>query len=73
MAANLAAATAAEAVAIAQGAPPIPQAEADRRRAICEANACGAYRKSDQRCAACGCPTGSKARWRSQSCPRGLW
>lgn len=73
MARNFLRASASEAAAIAKRTPKISEEEAARRQAICAGNACGQHRPSDDRCAACGCPVRAKSRWRSLSCPRGLW
>lgn len=53
--------------------PVLPGEEKQRRHAICQANQCGEYRKSDDRCAACGCYARAKVWLTSERCPRGLW
>lgn len=48
-------------------------AEKARRRAICVSNACGQYRASDDRCAACGCWKRAKTWLTASRCPVGRW
>lgn len=63
----------AEAAAVISRAPAVSDEEAARRHAICKSNTCGKYSADEDRCRACGCYLAAKSRWRSQSCPKGLW
>lgn len=70
---NLAGQSAAEALAITRGVPPVTSEETARRIGICRSNKCGNWRSSDETCALCGCPMVRKAPWRTAKCDAGMW
>lgn len=53
----------------------VPEIEGLRRQGKCEANTCGFYRASDQRCSheSCGCFLKVKPWFEAERCPVGLW
>lgn len=53
------------------GAPRVDAAERAARLAIC--HGCDRFRKSDHRCAACGCKVKAKSALALEDCPRGYW
>lgn len=55
---------------VAGGCQEAPQAEQERRIALCRA--CDRHR-GDGRCAECGCWTRTKAAWLGEKCPLGKW
>ena len=74
--ANAGQATLRNAASVLRGEPlGVDEAEATRRRAICDANVCGMYRAESERCAhpKCGCYLRLKIWLKAECCPMALW
>lgn len=56
---------------IAEGCPPTPKDEYNKRIEIC--NACPSIIHETFKCSVCGCPMAKKARRQTSSCPLNKW